>query len=196
MHFPSTYLISKWPSLRWIPKQGEVLKYLVAIYLYIYLFNVLIFLFQKDMSLIQIFPLLACHPPSTTLKFFIRWWYLSSLWNRALTYEASRSCTALTDSRTLKKAQSRRSAVKENTLYINKDMQHHWRKSTTNNLSLSNFLNLMGSFASNKALEQVSSQNLLKMCTHKAFGSIPPLWLYCFINLLKHFISTLLNKRM
>lgn len=39
----------------------------------------------------------------------------------------------------LKKAQSRISAVKENTLYINKDMQHHWGKSTTDNLPLSNF---------------------------------------------------------
>lgn len=75
----------------------------------------------------------------------------------------------------LPKAQSRTSAVKENALYINKDMQRHWGKFRTDNLSLSNFPQFDGLLCLKQGQEQVLSQNLLKMCTHKAFGSIPPL---------------------
>lgn len=75
----------------------------------------------------------------------------------------------------LPKAQSRTSTVKEKALYINKDMQHHWGKFRTDNLSLSNLPQFDGLLCLKQGQEQVLSQNLLKMCTHKAFGSIPPL---------------------
>lgn len=101
--FPSTYLFSRRPSLMWISKQHEVLKYLVVIHLFFLLFSPL--LFKKTEVLFKnlyISMPSALHHAAILLQMIIS---VSQSFTRTKdrtpTYgsDASCNCTSLNDSR-------------------------------------------------------------------------------------------------